>query len=158
DVLGADYAMTVSADLLMVSRGERHPTDLAQLHGKRLVVCTESDQGRRLNEGLVKQLTGRDRIRARRMRDDFWEFSPTHKVLLVTYHRPEVRGVDGGIWRRLRLVPFAVTFPLERQDRALPEKLAAESEGVLAWLVRGCLEWQRHGLGEPAAVKTATSE
>jgi putative DNA primase/helicase len=154
--LGADYALTAPPDLLLTRRGERHPTELAALFGKRLVVCQETGAGRRLNEALVKWLTGGDRITARRMRENFWEFDPTHKAILVTNHRPEVRGTDGGIWRRIRLVPFTVTFPEERQDKRLPEKLRAEAPGILAWMVAGFRDWQEGGMRPPRAVLDAT--
>jgi putative DNA primase/helicase len=172
ETLGGDYAMKANADLLMASRGERHPTELAQLFGMRLVVASETHQGRRLNEALVKDLTGGEPIRARRMREDFWEFPPTHKTILITNHRPRVTGTDEGIWRRLRLVPFTATFwdpndpgkdPAQlpqshRQDKQLGQKLAAEREGILAWLVRGCRDWRRDGLTLPGQVKVATAE
>jgi putative DNA primase/helicase len=118
ETMGDDYAMKANADLLMTSRGERHPTELAQLFGMRLVVASETHQGRRINETLVKDLTGGEPIRARRMREDFWEFKPTRKVILLTNHKPRVAGTDEGIWRRLRLLPFTTTFgtwcPLRR--------------------------------------------
>ncbi len=150
-----DYAQQTAPDLLLVKRGA-HPTELADLFGARLVASVEVDEGRRLAESLVKQLTGRDPIKARRMREDFWQFYPTHTVFLATNHRPEVRGTDHAIWRRLRLVPFAVTIPKPQQDRTLAEKLRAELPGVLRWIVAGCLEWQLEGLGEPDEVKAAT--
>jgi putative DNA primase/helicase len=157
-VLGVDYAMQAMPDLLLVQRGDRHPTELADLFGKRLVVCQEAGQDRRLNEPLVKWLTGGDRVRARRMKEDFWKFRPTHKMVLVTNQRPEVRGTDEGIWRRLRLIPFTVRFPPGRQDKTLPEKLRQEAPGILAWLVSGCLEWQAHGMEPPDEVLHATQE
>ena len=107
------------------------------------------------------------------MREDPWEFQPTHKIVLLTNHRPHVAGTDEGIWRRLRLVPFQVTFwdpdkhpnadaegldPDLRQDKRLPDKLAVEVPGILAWLVQGCLDWQRGGLTEPKEVQLATAE
>jgi putative DNA primase/helicase len=150
-----DYAIQAAPDLLMVKRGS-HPTELADLFGARFVASVEADEGRRLAEGLVKQLTGRDKIKARRMREDFWQFDPTHTVFLSTNHRPEIRGTDHGIWRRIRLVPFDVKIPEEEQDKRLAEKLKRELPGILAWIVRGCLEWQREGLGEPDEVKNAT--
>jgi putative DNA primase/helicase len=170
-VLGTDYAMKAPADLLMTSRGDRHPTELADLFGKRLVVASETRQGRHLNESLIKDLTGGERIRARGMRENFWEFPPTHKVILQTNHKPAVPGGGHGMWRRLRLVPFDVRFsdPDEpenrgrqsrgepRADKQLDLKLAGEREGILAWLVRGCLEWQRQGLGVPESVAAATA-
>lgn len=158
DVLGPDYAMKAPANLLMVRRSEAHPTELADLFGKRLVVASETGEGCRLNETLVKELTGSERIRARRMRQDFWEFSPTHKVLLCTNHKPSIRGTDHAIWRRIRLIPFSVVIPDEEQDRQLDAKLRAELPGILAWCVQGCLAWQRDGLLPPAEVTQATSE
>jgi P4 family phage/plasmid primase-like protien len=150
-----DYAISSAPDLLM-SKANSHPTELADLFGARLVSCMESEEGRRLNEGLVKQLTGRDRIKARRMREDFWEFDPTHSVFFGTNHKPEIRGTDHAIWRRLKLVPFEVTIPDAEQDKDLTAKLRKELPGILAWAVQGCLEWQRTGLQEPKKVTEAT--
>ena len=154
DSLG-DYAIQVAPDLLLAKHGS-HPTELADLFGARLAAAVEVDQDRRLAESLVKQLTGRDRIKARRMREDFWEFDPTHTIFLATNHRPEVRGTDHAIWRRLKLVPFDVTIPETEQDKQLAAKLRAERPGILTWIVRGCLEYQHEGLGEPEEVKAAT--
>lgn len=158
EMLGPDYAMKAAADLLLQKYGNEHPTALTDLHGKRFVACIETDDGRRMAESLVKELTGGDIIRARRMREDYWEFSPTHKVVLACNHRPTVRGTDHAIWRRLRLVPFSVVIPPHERDKHLPAKLRAELAGILAWAVRGCLDWQRQGLGEPKAVVEATAE
>jgi putative DNA primase/helicase len=170
--IGGDYAMKANADLLMSSRNDRHPTELASLFGMHLVVASETHQGRSLNEALVMDLTGGERIRARRMREDFWEFMPTHKVILITSHKPIIKGGDDGIWRRLRLVSFEVRFwdPTEPetaerelppelvQDKQLGEKLRKEYPGILGWMVRGCLDWQRDGLTTPAAVMDTTRE
>jgi len=157
DMLGGDYAAQAAPDLL-VAGSQRHPTELADLRGKRLVASIEVDDGKRLAEGLVKQLTGGDRVKARLMRQDFFQFSPTHKLLLVANHKPAVRGVDHAIWRRICLIPFDVTIPEEQQDKQLPEKLRAEAPGILAWAVRGCLAWRRRGLDVPAAVRAATEQ
>jgi len=92
------------------------------------------------------------------MRQDFFEFAPTHKLLLVANHKPAVRGVDHAIWRRICLIPFDVTIPEGEQDKQLPSKLRAEAPGILAWAVRGCLTWQRRGLDVPAAVRAATEQ
>jgi putative DNA primase/helicase len=105
----------------------------------------------------VKELTGGDTIRARRMREDFWEFRPTHKIILVTNHKPQIRGTDHAIWRRVKLIPFTVTIPETEQDPTLPEKLMQELPGILAWCVQGCLDWQERGLRFPAAVTDATA-
>ena len=150
--------MSAPPGFMMVRRRDEHPTALADLHGKRLVVLSETADGDRLDEGTVKALTGGDKIRARRMREDHWEFKPSHLPIIVTNHRPRVRGTDEGIWRRLRLVPFAVTIPKAERDSRLSEKLAEELPGVLAWAVRGCLEWQQSGLAEPESVLQATSQ
>lgn len=156
-ILGGDYAMQ-AADGLLTIKGDSHPTEQADLHGMRFVASSEIDDGRRLAEARVKQLTGGEKIRARRMRQDHWEFSPTHKLWLATNHKPVIRGTDHGMWRRVRLIPFEVTIPKEQQDSSLPEKLAAERAGILAWMVQGCLAWQQEGLGEPRAVADATSD
>jgi putative DNA primase/helicase len=166
--VGPDYCTAAPPGLLMEKKGDSHPTELAGLFGRRIVIASETSQGARLAESTVKQLTGGDRITARRMREDFWEFDPTHKILMATNHRPRVRGTDHAIWRRLVLVPFTRTFwnpdkgesgPEElRQDKTIPEKLRANAEGILAWMVRGCLEWQRGGLRIPESVRDATAE
>ena len=158
DVFGSDYATKAAPDLLMAKRTEGHPTDRADLFGKRLVVAIETEAGGRFNEPLLKELTGGDRIRARRMREDFWEFAPTHTLIIATNHKPVVRGTDLGIWRRLKLIPFTTRIDPELADREMPEKLRNEAPGILAWCVRGCLDWQRVGLAEPPEVSTATAE
>jgi putative DNA primase/helicase len=150
-----DYGKQAAPDLLVVKQGT-HPTELADLFGARFVPSIEVEDGRRMAESLVKQLTGGDKIKGRFMRQDFWEFHPTHKVFLVANHRPTVRGTDHAIWRRIKMVPFDVTIPKEEQDPRLPEKLGEELPGILAWAVRGCLQWQREGLGEPEEVRSAT--
>lgn len=150
-----DYGMQAAPDLLVAKKGS-HPTEVADLFGMRLVASIEVEDGRRLAESLVKQLTGGDRVRARRMRQDFWQFDPTHKVFMAVNHKPEVRGTDNAIWRRLRLIPFTETIPPAEQDKKLPQKLEAELPGILAWAVEGCLEWQREGLQAPPEVRKAT--
>jgi putative DNA primase/helicase len=154
--LGSDYAMNASTSLLMVDRWGRHPTERADLFGKRFVAANESGDGGRLSEETVKQLTSREAIRARRMREDSWEFTPSHSIILCTNHRPEIRGVDYGIWRRIHLVPFDVTIPPEQRDKELAIKLRAEWPAILRWAVAGCLDWQRNGLQPPAEVLHAT--
>ncbi len=153
--MAGEYGQQAAPDLLVMKKGS-HPTELADLFGARLVASVEVEDGRRLAESLIKQLTGGERIRARYMHKDFFEFDPTHKPLLVANHRPEVRGTDHAIWRRIKLVPFDVTIPDEEKDPRLPEKLKAELPGILRWAVKGCLLWQEEGLGEPEEVRAAT--
>jgi putative DNA primase/helicase len=151
-----DYGMQAAPDLLVAKKGS-HPTEVADLFGMRLVASIEVEDGRRLAESLVKQLTGGDKVRARKMRQDFWQFDPTHKVFMAVNHKPEVRGTDTAIWRRLRLIPFEQTIPPAEQDKKLPQKLEAELSGILRWAVEGCLEWQRGGLRAPEEVRKATA-
>jgi P4 family phage/plasmid primase-like protien len=155
-LLGPDYAMKAAPDLLMARRGESHPTDRADLWGKRFVACVETEEGRRMAEALTKELTGGDKIRARRMREDFWEFTPTHHVWLAGNHKPAITGTDHGIWRRIKLIPFDVVIPDADQDKRLPAKLARELPGILNWAIAGCLAWRRDGMQEPAIVRAAT--
>jgi P4 family phage/plasmid primase-like protien len=152
-----DYASQTAPDLLLAKQGS-HPTELADLFGARMVAAIEVNDGRRFNEALVKQLTGGDTIKARRLYQDFWEFAPTHTVWMAVNHRPDVRGTDQAIWRRIKLIPFTTAIPPAEQDTALPEKLHEELPGILAWAVRGCLDWQRDGLGEPDEVRRATNQ
>ena len=156
-VLG-EYGMAAPQGLLMVKRFQGHSTETADLFRKRLVIVSETNDDSRLNEGLVKSLTGGEAIRARRMREDNWEFNPTHTLLLVTNHRPIVKGRDVGIWRRLRLIPFNAQIVAEQQDAHLAEKLRAEYPAILAWMVRGSLDWQQGGLQEPQEVLVATDQ
>jgi putative DNA primase/helicase len=153
-----DYAIQLDPHILMDSGHEQHPTGLTDLRGARLAATVETEAGRRLAEALVKQLTGGDRIRARRMRCDFFEFSPTHKLWVAGNHLPTIVGNDHAIWRRILLIPFTVTFDGDRCDKALPDRLAAEMPGILAWAVAGCLEWRRDGLGVPDAVRRTTGD
>lgn len=154
-------SLQAAPDLLMADNQRRHPTEQADLYGKRLVVCQETGEGRRFNETLVKQLTGGDAITARRMYEDNWTFNPTWKIWLSTNHKPEIRGTDHAIWRRVRLIPFNVTFhdpgkgdPVK--DPRMEEKLTDELPGILAWAVRGALSWQAEGIPAPQAVMAAT--
>jgi putative DNA primase/helicase len=152
-----DYAGTAAPGLLMQQHGSEHPTALADLQGKRLVVASETGEGGRLAEDQVKALTGGDRISARRMRMDFYTFAPTHQIILQTNHRPKVNGTDEGIWRRLRLVPWLVTVPPEKRDPYLPGKLRRELPGILAWCYEGFSRQWAQGFNSPAAVSAATA-
>jgi putative DNA primase/helicase len=157
DVLGEDYAFHTPTDTLLAGRYGSIPNDVARLKGARFVTAVESEAGRRLAEALVKQLTGGDTITARFMRAEWFSFKPTHKIYLAANHKPEIRGTDHAMWRRVRLIPYEVTIPDDEQDKHLGDKLRAEASGILAWLVRGCLEWQHDkGLTPPQAVLKAT--
>lgn len=148
-----DYAIACEPDLL-TERGSVHTTGTADLLGVRLAVCSETDDGRRLAAATVKRLTGGDKVRARRMRQDNIEWSPSHTVLMVTNHKPTVAGNDPALWRRLRIIPFDVV--VADPDRTLKERLILELPAVLAWVVAGHADWHRDGLAEPDAVTSAT--
>jgi putative DNA primase/helicase len=151
-----DYAVTAPMETFVVSHNDRHPTELAMLRGARLVVAQETEQGRGWDEAKIKALTGGDRIAARFMRQDFFEFVPQFKLLIAGNHKPGLRGVDEAIRRRLHLIPFRVTIPPEERDTHFADKLKPEWPGILQWALDGCLEWQRIGLAPPAAVRDAT--
>ena len=153
-----DYATVAPMDMFMATSGERHPTDMAGLRGARIVTSIETEQGSRWAESKLKALTGGDRITARFMRQDFFEFTPQFKLLVAGNHKPAIRNVDEAMRRRLHMVPFTVTIPPARRDKRLPERLLAERDGILAWAIEGCLEWQRVGLRPPATVLAATDE
>jgi putative DNA primase/helicase len=157
-VLGAlgDYAAPADPDLLTARTFDAHPTGVADLFGLRLAVLHETDQGRRLAEATVKRLTGGDRLKARRMREDFWSFDPSHTFVMLTNHKPAVGGTDEGIWRRLHLVPWDVVIPPAEQDEELGDRLALELGGVLAWLAAGYRDWRLRGLDPPEQVTSAT--
>ena len=152
-----DYADAADPELLNARTFEAHPTGVADLFGLRLAVLHESDAGRRLAEGTVKRLTGGDRLKARRMREDFWHFEPSHTFTMLTNHKPVVTGQDEGIWRRLRLVPWDVVIPSEERDDRLGDRLRLESDHVLSWLVRGYQAWREHGFADPDQVTAATA-
>lgn len=156
-ILG-EYACAAPRELLFASKNERHPEEIARLHGKRLAVCAEVPQEAKLDEAKVKDLTGGDVVSCRRMRENSWDLHPTHSFFLSGNHKPNIAGTDDGIWRRLRLVPWLVQVAEGDVDRELPAKLWAEREGILRWIVQGCLEWQRIGLCDPEIVKGATRE
>jgi putative DNA primase/helicase len=157
DILG-DYACIAAPDLLMVKQHSDHPTEIADLQGRRLVIASETEEGKWLKLQLVKRLTGDATLKGRRMREDFFEFPRTHKTILVTNNLPVIRESKEAAWRRLRLVPFSVVIPEPQQDKELPEKLRAEAPGILAWLMHGCIAWQQGGLQPPPSVANATQE
>jgi putative DNA primase/helicase len=156
-ILG-DYAVNAPMETFMEAKGDRHPTDLAGLRGARFVSAIETEQGRRWNESKVKAITGGDRVSARFMRQDFFEYTPQFKLVIAGNHKPSIRNVDEAMRRRLHLIPFTVTIPPDKRDGKLTEKLLLERDGILAWAVAGCLHWQRDGLQPPAAVLSATDE
>jgi putative DNA primase/helicase len=154
-VLG-DYAGAIAPAAIVHKGKDSHPTAVADLYGLRFAIAVETEEDQRLAEAQVKALTGRDSIKARFMHRDYFEFEPRAKIWLATNHRPLIRDTSPAIWRRIALIPFKAFFPPERQDKTLGDRLWEEREGILAWLVQGCLAWQQQGLGECGAVAEAT--
>ncbi len=160
-----DYAGPAPPSLFVIRKYQEHATELAALQGKRFVVGAETEQGDKLRTSLLKQLTGDSMITARFMRADYFQFPRTHKTLLVTNNKPTVSETTLAIWRRIKLIPFIVSIPEFEpdeqgrvEDKHLTEKLRTEWSGILAWAVRGCLDWQENGLIEPDEVREATAE
>lgn len=158
DLLG-DYGRQTNSDTFLKKRNDSGiNNDVARLDGARFVSAVESEEGQQLSEALVKQITGGEKMSARFLRQEYFEFTPEFKVFFTTNHKPIVKGSDEGIWRRIMLIPFTVTIPKDKIDYDLPDKLAKEMPGVLRWAVEGCMKWQAEGLRAPEAVKAATAE
>lgn len=152
------YATSAAPGLLMAKEQDAHPTEVADLRGVRLAVASEVRKGRVFDEEAVKRLTGNDRLKARFMRENFWEFDPTHKLLIAANHKPRVRDASDSFWDRIALVGFDVRISEAKLDLKLPSKLDEEMQGILAWIVEGCRLWREIGLQPPAVVKQATKE
>ena len=152
------YAATAPLSSFMAARTDAHPTDIAGLVGKRLVSVTETEPGRAWAESRIKTITGGDPVRARFMNRDFFEFSPTFKLLVAGNHRPRLTGVGEAMRRRLHLVPFTVTIPAERRDKHLLERLLEERDGILGWMIEGHASWRELGLAPPESVLRSVEE
>ena len=154
-----DYATNIQPETIMVrpSQGSAN-SDIARLKGARFVTSVEPNEGMRINEGLLKQLTGDDVVTARKLYGDEFEFKPEFKLWMATNHKPIIRGTDTGIWRRIHIIPFTVSIPVEKVDRRLKYKLRDELPDILAWAVEGCRIWQTEGLRMPKAVLDAVQE
>lgn len=159
DIFGG-YITNIQPETIMVKNGNTGAanSDIARLKGARMVTSVEPNEGMRINEGLLKQLTGDDVVTARKLYSDEFEFKPEFKLWMATNHKPIIRGTDTGIWRRIHLIPFTVQIPEEKVDRKLPYKLKAELPAILKWCIDGCILWQREGLGMPAAVLRSVQE
>lgn len=158
DMMGT-YSSNVQPETIMMRKNEGNVgSDIARLKSSRMVISEEPTEGVRLNEGLVKQLTGGGKITCRFLFCDEFEYTPEFKIWVATNHKPVIRGTDVGIWRRIRLIPFEVNIPPDRVDKSLKYKLRKEFPQILKWAVDGCLMWQKEGLEPPLSVKAATNE
>lgn len=159
-VLG-EYAASTPTSMFVNRKGDSIPNDIARLRSARFVTASETEKGARMDATLVKTLTGGDKVTARFMRQEFFEFTPELKLWLATNHPPRTNDFGEALWSRLRFVPFTVAIPKEEQiaRHELEAALFAEAEGILAWAVHGAMSWQKEGtLTEPLAVMLATSE
>ncbi len=151
-----DYGVEAAIETFIVNDGTRHPTELADLRGARLVTCGETDQGQRWAEARIKMLTGGDPVKARFMRQDFFQYQPQFKLFLAGNQKPKLANVDEAIERRFRLIPFTYHVPKDQRDPDLAHKLREEWPAILHWAIEGCLAWQSDGLAPPPAVDSAT--
>jgi putative DNA primase/helicase len=152
EVLGP-YAKTANMRSFIYQEQEAVRNDLADLQGVRLVSAIETSQGQKFSEGLLKQLTGGDHIKARFLFREYFEFLPHFKLFLAFNHKPTIKGNDLAIWERIRMIPFDVYIPPGERDHHLAEKLREELPGILSWAVEGCLEWQVGGDGQPSGLR-----
>lgn len=151
-----DYSTTIAMNTLVMTQHSEHPTEIAKLCGARLAVASETNESARWNAARIKSLTGGDALTARFMRGDYFDFNPTHKLVVSSNRRPNLGRVDHATTRRVELIPFEITFTAP--DRTIKERLRAEAPGILEWAIQGCLLWQRWGIRPPASVQKATEE
>jgi len=153
------YAVSAPDGFLMAGRDGAHPTEIARLRGARLLVCSEQTSGRRFDEARVKRLTGGDVLTGRFMRGDFFDFSPSHLIVIASNHLPQVREGGPSFWRRVRLIPFTHVVPEPRRDPDLHARLLdAEGPAILGWMVRGAIAVLHGGLADPDRVRAATED
>lgn len=154
-----DYTVNIQPETIMVKNSPGGAnSDIARLKSARLVTTVEPNEGARLNEGLLKQLSGEDPVTARRLYGDEFEFIPQFKLWMATNHRPLIRGTDDGIWRRIKMIPFTAQIPDEKKDKHLAGKLRRELPGIFNWAIDGCRKYQESGLQEPRSVRGSTME
>lgn len=157
-MFGEDYSTNTPTQTFMARKGGGIPNDIAALKGARFVTAVEAERDQKLAEGMVKNSTGGDKVAGRYLFGEWFAYTPEFKLFLATNHKPQIKGTDNGIWRRIRLIPFVVTIAEAEKDKDLPEKLLSELPGILNWALDGCLQWQKDGLGVPDEVKAATEE
>ena len=153
-----DYAIATPTETFMRKNGDQNTNDIARLRGTRFVTTTEAEQGKRLSEPIIKQITGNDKMTARFLYGEYFNFIPTFKIFMATNHKPVIKGTDHGIWRRIKLIPFTTRIPDEKQDKNLEEKLREEASGILNWLLEGMRRWQKEKLQVPKSILNATED
>ncbi len=156
NILG-NYAINCPSSLFVLKQNPGIPNDVARLKGARFAAASETNQNVNMDEELIKQLTGNKIITARFLNREYFDFEATFKIVLSTNHKPNIRGTDPGIWRKIQMIPFDFTVEEGKEDRNLFNKLQAESSGILNWMIEGYNEWRKIGLGIPKEVKDATN-
>lgn len=151
-----DYAMNTAVDTILQKRSGGISNDIARLHGARFVTASESEEGQKLAESLIKQMTGGDALSARFLYGEIFDFKPQFKLWVATNHEPEIKGTDPAIWSRIRKIPFTVTIPEDERDKQLSSKLRDEAPGILRWMIHGYELWKVEGLKPSENVKNAT--
>ncbi|MGB8219518.1 MAG: phage/plasmid primase, P4 family [Methanoregula sp.] len=154
-----EYGLPVESNTFCVSRNESIRNDLAALKGARFVTATEAGKGKRLDESIIKQFTGGgDKIRARFLYQEFFEFKPECKIWWAFNSAPRITDSTDSIWARVKMIPFSVIIPEAERDIRLPDKLLKEAPGIINWAIAGLQEYQRIGLAEPVEVRSATQQ
>lgn len=153
-----EYGTQTNSETFIKRKNDGANNDIARLAGSRFVSAVESEEGEKLQESLVKTITGGEPITARFLRQEYFEFLPEFKVFFTTNHKPVIGGVDDGIWRRVKIIPFTLSLKPHERDKKLEEKLSLEMPGILKWAIEGCLKWQQSGLKEPKVVLDATGQ
>jgi putative DNA primase/helicase len=157
NILG-DYALSTWAETFMKRNNDTATNDIARLRGARFVTTSKTEQGKRLSEHLIKQVTGNDALTVRFLYGEYFNFVPTFKIFMASNHKPVIRGTDHGIWRRIKLIPFTTRITEDKRDPYLDQKLLTEKSGILNWLIEGALRWKQEGLNVPALITNATDE
>jgi len=153
-----DYTVDTPTETLLTKERDNIPNDIARLRGTRLVTSSEAQEGRRFNEILIKKLTGRDKITARFLRQEFFEFEPTFKIWIAVNHKPVVKENTIAFWRRIRLIPFTNQIPNDEVIPNFEKILLEEKEGIFNWILEGFKKWKKERLGIPEEIKTAVEE
>jgi putative DNA primase/helicase len=148
--------VTIPMTTLVETRHPEHPTEIAKLCGARLAVASETKEGNYWDTGRIKALTGGDRLTGRFMRQDYFDFDPTHTLVVSSNNRPSLAQVDDALRRRVQEVPFRHRF--DKPDLKMKERLKREAPDIIGWMVEGCLQWQEKGLDPPAEIRESSEE